>query len=118
MLDLDWRGKKVLITGASGFKGAYLCAAAVELGARVYAMCRNHINPTSAFALLGLETAVTTVNADITDRQAVYDMINTIEPDLIIHLAAKALVRVGLRDPYRTLDVNIMGTLNLIEGCR
>ncbi|MGA3370371.1 MAG: NAD(P)-dependent oxidoreductase [Terracidiphilus sp.] len=116
--NFNWGGKRVLVTGGSGFKGAYMCAATLGLGSRVYATCRNHIDPASSFSLLGMDAAVTPVSLDITDRQAVYDMINTVEPDVIIHLAAKAIVPVGLRDPRRTLDVNIMGTLNLIEACR
>jgi CDP-glucose 4,6-dehydratase len=114
----EWKGKKVLVTGATGFKGAWACAAALALGARVHATRRNHIHPASAFALFGLEDQVTSASVDISDRQDVYDLINTAEPDLILHMAAKALVPVGLRDPRRALDVNIMGTANLIEACR
>ena len=114
----EWRNAKVLVTGASGFKGAWLCAALLELGARVYGTVRNQLHPASAYRMFGLDDRVVAVNTDVCDRQAVYDMINTIEPDVIFHLAAKALVPVGLRDPRRTFDVNINGTLNVIEACR
>lgn len=114
----EWQNAKILVTGASGFKGAWLSAALLEMGARVYGTVRNQLHPASAFSLLRLDERVIAVNADICDRQEVYDMVNTIEPDVIFHLAAKALVPVGLRDPRRTFDVNINGTLNIIEACR
>jgi CDP-glucose 4,6-dehydratase len=114
----EWKGKKLFVTGASGFKGAWACAAGIALGARVYATRRNHIHPRSAFELFDLKRQVTSVTVDISDHQALQDAINTHEPDVILHMAAKALVPVGLRDPRRALEVNIMGTANLIEACR
>lgn len=114
----DWSNKRVLVTGASGFKGSWLCAALLRLGAKVYGTVRNHQSPTSAFTVLGLEGRIVAINADISDRQAVYDMVNTTEPDVIFHLAAKALVPVALRDPRRAFDININGTMNILEACR
>ena len=114
----DWTNRKVLVTGASGFKGSWLCAALLRLGARVYGTIRNQRDPLSTWDIFSLDSAVANVSADISDRQEVYDMINSVEPDVIFHLAAKALVPVSLRDPRRTFDVNIMGTLNIIEACR
>jgi CDP-glucose 4,6-dehydratase len=114
----DWKDKKVLVTGASGFKGGWLCGALLRLGAKVYGTGRNQLHPLSVYNVLSLDRSVVRVNADVSDRQEVYDMVNSIEPEVIFHLAAKALVPVGLRDPRRTFDVNIMGTLNIIEACR
>lgn len=114
----DWRDKKVLVTGASGFKGSWLCSVLKEMGCRVYGTVRDQVHPESAYNIMGLDTVISKVSGDITDRQQVYDMINSVEPDVIFHLAAKALVPVSLRDPRRTFDVNIMGTLNIIEACR
>lgn len=116
--DFEWRDKKVLVTGASGFKGAWLCATLCELGAQVYGTVRNQAHPASAYKMFELDKRVVAVNAEISDRQQVYDLVNTVEPEVIFHLAAKALVPVGLRDPRRTFDVNINGTLNIIEACR
>ena len=116
--EFEWRNKKVLVTGASGFKGSWLCAALRELDARVYGTITDQINPDSAYNTIDIDSKITKVSCDITNRQQVYDMINSIEPDVIFHLAAKALVPVALRDPRRAFDVNIMGTLNIIEACR
>jgi CDP-glucose 4,6-dehydratase len=114
----DWKGRKVLVTGASGFKGSWLSATLIGLGAKVYGTTRNQRDPAAAFHILNLDREVVKVDADISDRQEVYDLVNTIEPDVVFHLAAKALVPVSLRDPRRTYEVNIIGTLNIIEACR
>ena len=114
----EWSNKKVLVTGASGFKGSWLSAGLQRLGAKVYGTVRNQINPTSSFVNLGLNESIIKVSADVSNRQEIHDVINTIEPDVIFHLAAKALVPVALRDPHRAFDVNINGTMNIIEACR
>lgn len=114
----DWSGKKVLVTGASGFKGSWLASALIELGARVYGVTRRRVHPHSAFKVLSVADRVVSVDADISDRQQVYDLLNTVEPDVIFHLGAIATVPVALRDPRRTYEVNTFGTLNLLEGCR
>jgi len=118
VLDFDWRGKKVLVTGASGFKGGWLCAALLRLGSRVYGTVRSQRDAHSAFEVFGIDDLVVKSTIEISDRQQVYDLINSVEPDVIFHLAAKALVPGALRDPRRTFEVNFMGTLNVIEACR
>jgi len=114
----DWQNKTVLVTGASGFKGSWLTAALLRLGAKVYGTIRPQLNPNSAFNLLSLNNQLANVNADISVRQQVTDMINSVAPDVIFHLAAKALVPVAIRDPLRAYEVNVMGTLNILEACR
>ena len=114
----EWQNKKVLITGASGFKGSWLCAVLLRLGAEVYGTTRHQLNPISAYSILELDKHIIQLSVDISERQQVYDAINSIKPDVIFHLAAKALVPVSLRDPRRTFEVNVMGTLNIIEACR
>jgi CDP-glucose 4,6-dehydratase len=115
---MNWKNAKVLVTGASGFKGGWLCATLLRLGAQVYGTVRNQHHPLSAFEIFGIDDKVVKVDADISDKQQVYDLVNSIEPVVIFHLAAKALVPVSLRDPRRTFEVNFMGTLNLLQACR
>ena len=117
-MGFDWNGRKVLVTGASGFKGSWLCAALMGLGARVYGTISNHRHPLSAFEMLGIDDRVARIAADVSNRQQVYDLLNSVEPDVVFHLAAKALVPVSLRDPRRTFEVNFEGTLNIIQACR
>jgi CDP-glucose 4,6-dehydratase len=114
----EWSGKKVLVTGASGFKGSWLCKVLHKLGADVYGITRQVLNPISSYNLLELEETIVKVPADITVPRQVFDVLNNIAPDVIFHLAAKAQVPVALRDPIRTFDVNVMGTLNILEACR
>ena len=114
----DWENKKVLITGVSGFKGSWLAAALLKLKADVFGTVQNRNNPISAYSLFDLDNKIIKINTDVSERQQVYDMINTFEPEVIFHLAAKALVPVALRDPRRTYEINVMGTLNVIEACR
>lgn len=113
-----WAGKKVLVTGASGFKGSWLSKALLELGAEVYGTVSRRVNPLSSYHLLNLEQGIIKVEADVSNRQQVFDMLNNIAPDVIFHLAATAQVPIANRDPLRAFDVNIMGTINILEGCR
>ena len=113
-----WYGLKVLVTGASGFKGSYLCSVLHAMGAIVYGTVRNKIYPDSAYHFLRLSDKITSVSIDLANWQEVYDTINSISPDVIFHLGAKALVPVANRDPKRTYEVNVMGTVNILEACR
>ena len=115
---LDWQGKRVLVTGASGFKGAWLCEVLLSLGAEVTGIAGHVANPVSSFSLFGLDKKMTTMSADISVYQETADVLNAVDPDAIFHLAAKAQVPVALRDPKRTFSVNVMGTLNILEACR
>src|SRR5580658_355774 len=114
----EWEGRKVLVTGIGGFKGSWLSAYLLRLGAAVYGTGGSQSNPLSVYNLLDLDKRVVRADLDICKRQAVSDLLNSIQPEVIFHLAAKALVPAGLRDPLRTFDVNVMGTLNLVESCR
>jgi CDP-glucose 4,6-dehydratase len=116
--NFNWSRKKVLVTGASGFKGAYLCWLLAHLGAEVYGVVNNRTNPESAYQLLGLNGKIVEVRVDVSNRRQVLDLINAIRPDVIFHLAAKALVPCCLRDPARAYEVNVMGTIYLIDACR
>ncbi|TVQ46765.1 MAG: NAD-dependent epimerase/dehydratase family protein [Gloeocapsa sp. DLM2.Bin57] len=119
-LTSQWTGKRVLVTGASGFKGSWLCKTLLDLGAQVYATIPIHNvrHPHSAYQLFGLSQDVVEVSLDISDSQLVFDIINTVRPDVIFHLAAKAQVTIAQQDPRRAFMVNTMGTINLLEACR
>lgn len=120
LLGYQWAGKKVLVTGASGFKGSWLCKALLNLGAQVYATIPIHNvrHPYSGYELFDLSHDVIEVSLDISDSQLVFDVINVVEPEVIFHLAAKAQVPVAQHDPRRAFMVNTMGTINILEACR
>lgn len=113
------RGKKVMVTGASGFKGAYFCGALLQLGASVYGTVTNRIeHPNSAYSVLELENRINKVYVDISDRNKLIEAVNSIAPDIIVHFAAISRVPDALKDPYRTYMVNVMGTINLLDAVR
>jgi CDP-glucose 4,6-dehydratase len=116
--NFEWNNQRVLVTGASGFIGSWLCRVLTALGAKVYGATRHQIIPLSAYSVLELNKKISIVDADISDQQQVLDMINFVNPQIIFHLAAEALVPATLRDPRRAFEVNLMGTINIIEACR
>lgn len=113
-----WKKQRVLVTGASGFKGSWLCSVLAELGAEIHGTVANSINPESACELLGLRNKIVQYSVDLSDRQQVSDMVSSVMPSVIFHLGAKAIVRECLRDPVRAFDANAMGTLHVLEACR
>ncbi|OWY25794.1 hypothetical protein C7N43_31710 [Sphingobacteriales bacterium UPWRP_1] len=118
VLNYDWNGKKVLITGASGFKGSWLAEVLIRMGAIVFGTVRKKRSSDAAYTILQLDKKLTSFDVDILNQQQVYDTINDICPDVIFHLAARAVVPSAIRDPKRTFEVNIMGTINILEACR
>jgi CDP-glucose 4,6-dehydratase len=120
VLGYPWARKKVLVTGGSGFKGSWLCKALLDLGCQVYATIPIHNvkHPYSAYQLFNLSQNVVEVSLDISNSQLVFDVINTVSPDVIFHLAALAQVPLAQHNPGRAFLVNTMGTINILEACR
>lgn len=123
MYDLEacrafYQGKRVLVTGHTGFKGSWLCRILALAGAKVtgYALCP----PTSPslFELAGVERQMRSVIGDIRDREKLERVFQETEPQLVIHLAAQPLVRESYKDPVGTYETNVMGTVNLLECVR
>ncbi|WP_409341777.1 CDP-glucose 4,6-dehydratase [Paenibacillus sp. MBLB4367] len=111
-----WNGKKVFVTGHTGFKGGWLCLWLHLLGARVtgYGL-RPPTNP-SLYASSRLDRFVESHIADIRNKHVLYNRLYTSDPDIVIHMAAQPLVRESYRNPGRTFEVNVMGTVNLLEA--
>lgn len=114
----QWKNKKVLVTGASGFKGSWMCAALAEQGADVTGTIRSTGGPLAAYELLEVERRIKTMRVDITDYEQVLALIIEVKPEVIFHLAAVSMVPDALHDPLRAYRVNAMGTLHLLEACR
>lgn len=110
-----WRGKRVLVTGHTGFKGSWLALWLRELGADVTGLSLAPRSQPSLHDLLGgsAEGIV-----DIRDREAVNHHVIRSKPEIVFHLAAQALVRASYRDPLGTYDVNVIGTANLLDALR
>ncbi|HEY9160197.1 MAG TPA: CDP-glucose 4,6-dehydratase [Desulfomonilia bacterium] len=113
-----FNNKSVLITGHTGFKGSWLALWLNELGARVTGLALNPNTEPSHFSLIGLDNNITSIEGDIRDSNVVSKAFKEVEPEIIFHLAAQALVRDSYMDPKGTFDTNIGGTINVLEAVR
>lgn len=111
-----YRGKKVLITGHTGFKGSWLSLWLTKLGAEVIGYSKDIPTTPSHFELLGLP--LTTVTDDILHKEKLLETLRVHKPDIVFHLAAQPIVRDSYRQPVETFETNIMGTANVLESCR
>ncbi len=109
-----FRGKRVLVTGHTGFKGSWLCHWLTALGARVYGYALAPQAP-SLYAQTGLDKQVDSTLADIRDYDALRACFARVKPELVLHLAAQPLVFTGYALPRYTYDTNVMGSVNLLD---
>ena len=116
----EWyRGRRVFLTGHTGFKGAWMLAWLRDAGALVtgYALAPEP-GRSNLFELAGLAHGITSVLADIRDRSALESALATAQPEIVFHLAAQSLVRRSYTDPVGTFDTNVMGTAQLLNALR
>lgn len=111
-----YKGKKVLVTGHTGFKGSWLTFWLARLGANVTGYSINMPSKPNHFELLNLK--VTSVMGDVRDKNKVLKTVKKYRPDIIFHLAAQPIVRKSYTEPVETLETNIMGIINVLESCR
>jgi CDP-glucose 4,6-dehydratase len=114
----SYAGKKVLVTGNTGFKGSWLTSWLLELGADVAGYSVDVPSTPSNFEVLGLEKRIRQYWDDVRDRKAIERAIDDFKPDIVFHLAAQAIVRRSYADPAQTFEVNAMGTMNVLECVR
>jgi CDP-glucose 4,6-dehydratase len=113
-----FQGKRVLVTGHTGFKGAWLSQWLLDLGARVTGYSIGIPTQPSLFEALDLRSRLDHRKGDIRDASAVQQLFQEVEPDIVFHLAAQALVRPSYDLPRETFETNLMGTVNVLEGVR
>lgn len=113
-----YAGKKVLVTGNTGFKGSWLTVWLLSLGAEVYGLSNGVPSDPSMFEVLNLRDRITYFEIDIRQAEAVSAVIAQVKPDFLFHLAAQPIVRAAYADPLGTLGSNIMGTAHVLEGLR
>jgi CDP-glucose 4,6-dehydratase len=118
MLSEAFAGRRVLITGHTGFKGSWLSLWLLELGAHVAGLAKDIPTDPSLFVALGLERRVEHHIADIADRAKIAKLIATFRPDFVFHLAAQAIVSRSYGQPLATLQTNAMGTATLLDVLR
>lgn len=113
-----YKGKKVLITGHTGFKGSWLTTWLLELGAEVCGISNEVPTSPAMFDELNLEQYIEHHIADIRDLTAIKSIIHEFKPDFLFHLAAQAIVSKSYADPLDTISTNVMGTANVLETLR
>ena len=113
-----WRGKKVFLTGHTGFKGAWTSLLLRRFGASVYGYALPPVHPSSLFVAAKVADDVDQRFADIRDLGTLSDAVSEARPDIIIHMAAQALVRPSYSEPVETFATNVMGTVHVLEAAR
>ncbi len=113
-----YKGKKVLVTGHTGFKGSWLSIWLRELGAEVIGYALDPYTNRDNFVLSKLSSKISDIRGDIRDYHKLKQVFEKYSPEIVFHLAAQSLVIEGYRNPKETFDINIGGTVNVIENCR
>jgi CDP-glucose 4,6-dehydratase len=113
-----YKNKKVLITGHTGFKGAWLSEILLLFGANIIGVSLKPTTNPSLFELLGLEKRTKNYFADICDVTLMKKIFTDEKPDIVFHLAAQPIVRISYDDPLSTFATNVMGTANILEAVR
>lgn len=113
-----YRGKKVLITGNTGFKGSWLSAWLLMLGAEVYGYSNSIPTQPSMFEVVGLPDRIHHHYGDIRNKEEMSDYVQAVKPDFIFHLAAQAIVSTSYKEPFDTITTNVVGTASVLEAIR
>src|ERR1700730_7118712 len=113
-----WAQRPVLVTGHTGFKGAWLSLWLQTLGAQVTGLAQAPPTSPSMYELAGVAANMREHPVDVRDAGAVREALAQAAPEIVFHLAAQPLVRRSLRDPAITYEVNVMGTVNVLEAVR
>ena len=113
-----YEGKRVLVTGHTGFKGSWLCRILTLAGAEVTGYSLEPPTEPALFRIAGLEDNMDSVIGDIRDLEHLRQVFDKVRPELVIHLAAQPIVRDSYEAPVYTYETNVMGTVNLLECVR
>jgi len=119
-LDLSnfYKGKRVLITGHTGFKGTWLCAVLKSVGAIVSGYALESPTSPSLFDMTKMDEGMNSYIGDIRNLESLRAVFDREQPEIVIHMAAQPLVRESYVDPVGTFEINVMGTVHILEACR
>jgi len=118
MFNNIYKGKKVLVTGHTGFKGAWITAWLLKLGAKVIGLSIDIPTNPSLFEELNLKEKITDYRKDVRELTAVKEIILNEKPDFVFHLAAQPIVSLSYSDPVNTFSTNVLGTVHVLEALR
>jgi CDP-glucose 4,6-dehydratase len=114
----EYKGKKVLITGHTGFKGAWLAIWLEMLGAKVSGYALDPLYEDGIFIKSGIKEKIHDYRGDVRDLNGMLEIFRNEKPEVVFHLAAQALLLEGYRNPVETFEINIQGTVNVLEAIR
>ena len=119
MLDISfYKGKKILITGHTGFKGSWMCKLLVMAGAEVTGYALKPPTQPSLFDICHLSEQMNSIEGDVRDLNHLKEVFRQVQPEFVIHMAAQPLVRESYKNPVYTYETNVMGTVNVLECVR
>lgn len=113
-----YKGKKVLVTGHTGFKGSWMCRVLINAGADVAGYSLKAPTKPDLFSMSGVEDRMKSVIGDIRDLDKLNKLFDEFKPEIVLHLAAQPIVRDSYKDPVYTYETNVMGTVNICECVR
>jgi CDP-glucose 4,6-dehydratase len=113
-----YKGKKIIVTGDTGFKGSWLCIWLCELGAEVYGYALPPLTPKDNFVTTGLDKKMRHTDGDIRDKEKLTSFFKEVKPHVAFHLAAQPLVIDSYSDPHYNFETNVMGSVNFFEAVR
>lgn len=113
-----YEGKRILVTGHTGFKGSWLCKILAMAGAHVYGYSLDVTNKPNLFELLNIQNMVHSEFGDVRDYEHLHSYVSKVNPEFVFHLAAQPIVRESYKIPRQTFETNIMGTVNMLECIR
>lgn len=113
-----YRNKRILITGDTGFKGSWLALWLNSLGAKVYGYSLPVETENAHFKILNLKNEITHIDGNLLDFENLNKTVQDIQPEIVFHLAAQALVRLSYDEPRLTFDTNVTGSVNILEAIR
>ena len=119
MVDINfYKGKKILVTGHTGFKGTWMCEVLCNAGAIVTGYALEAPTEPSLFEMCKLDKRMNSVIGDIRDLAHLRQVFDEVKPEIVIHIAAQPIVRDSYKDPVYTYETNVMGTVNILEAVR
>jgi CDP-glucose 4,6-dehydratase len=113
-----WKGKRVFVTGHTGFKGSWLCLWLDKLGASVTGYALPPPTEPSLFEMASVAKSMQSITGDVTDLASLQRALDAAQPEIVIHMAAQSLVRYSYDQPVETFSTNVLGTTHLLEAVR
>ncbi|MFZ4583468.1 MAG: CDP-glucose 4,6-dehydratase [Paludibacter sp.] len=118
MFENFYKGKKVFVTGHTGFKGSWICLLLHKLGAQVSGYALLPPTQPSLYEAAGIDALVDSTIGDIRNYDLLLETLQRVQPEIVIHMAAQPLVRESYKNPRETYAINVMGTVNLLDAIR